>query len=148
MAEEAGEENFFLFGLTADQVTQSRGWYNPRWHYDNEPETRAALNLISSDYFSRYEPGLFGELRDTLLTRGDYYMHLADLGAYLEADRRLCELYARPQEWARTAALNVAASGKFSSDGTIREYATEIWGVSACPIGWGNGKQNNQIERV
>ena len=59
MAEEAGEDNFFLFGLTAEQVAGSRGWYNPHWHYENEPETRAALDLIFSDYFSRYEPGVF-----------------------------------------------------------------------------------------
>ena len=79
MAEEAGEENFFLFGLTAEQVAGSRGWYNPHWHYDNEPETRAALDLIFSDHFSRNEPGIFAPLRDTLLTHGDHYMHLADL---------------------------------------------------------------------
>ncbi len=66
MAQEAGEENFFLFGLTADQVVESRGWYNPHWHYDHEPETRAALDLIFSNYFSRYEPGIFGHLRDGL----------------------------------------------------------------------------------
>ena len=68
MAEEAGEENFFLFGLTAEQVVQSRGWYNPQWHYDNEPETRAALDLIPSDHFSRNEPGVFTPLCDTLLS--------------------------------------------------------------------------------
>ena len=67
MAEEAGEENFFLFGLTAQQVADSRGWYDPYWHYNNEPETRAALDMIFSDYFSRYEPGVFAPLRDTLL---------------------------------------------------------------------------------
>ena len=66
MAEEAGEENFFLFGLTAEQVADSRGWYNPIWHYENEPETRAALDLIFSDHFSRDEPGIFGPLRDML----------------------------------------------------------------------------------
>src|SRR5258706_196893 len=78
MAEEAGEENFFLFGLTAEQVAASRSWYNPHWHYENEPEIRAALDLIFSDHFSRDEPGIFEPLRNTLLTHGDYYMHLAD----------------------------------------------------------------------
>ena len=70
MAEEAGEENFFLFGLTAEQVAGSRGWYSPHWHYDHEPETRAALDLIFSDHFSRNEPGVFAPLRDALLTAG------------------------------------------------------------------------------
>jgi starch phosphorylase len=134
MAQEAGEENFFLFGLTAEQVTESRGWYNPHWHYDHEPETRAALDLIFSDHFSRYEPGIFGELRDTLLTRGDYYMHLADLKSYLDADQRLTDLYANPDEWTRKVILNVAHSGKFSSDRTIAEYAADIWQVKPCPV--------------
>jgi len=134
MAAEAGEENFFLFGLTAEQVIGSRGWYNPQWHYQHDPETRQALDLIFSDYFSCDEPGVFQPLRDMLLTHGDNYMHLADLKSYLEADERLCALYADPNEWARKAILNVAGSGKFSSDRTIAEYATEIWGVRPCPI--------------
>ena len=134
MAEEAGEENFFLFGLTADQVAGSRSWYNPHWHYDNEPETRAALDLISSDYFSRYEPGVFAPLRNALLTDGDHYMHLADLTSYLAADQRLCQLYADGDGWARKAILNVAGSGKFSSDRTIAQYATEIWNAKPCPV--------------
>ena len=134
MAEEAGEENFFLFGLTAEQVSGSREWYNPQWHYDHEPETRAALDLMFSDYFSRNEPGVFEQLRDVLLTKGDHYMHLADLTSYLEADERLRVLYADPEEWARKAILNVAGSGKFSSDRTIAEYADEIWNVRPCPI--------------
>jgi starch phosphorylase len=134
MAEEGGEDNFFLFGLTAEQVAGSRGWYNPHWHYDNEPETRAALDLIFSDHFSRYEPGVFTPLRDALLTRGDYYMHLADLKSYLEADQRLRQLYADPDRWAHKAILNVAGSGKFSSDRTIAEYAADIWEVESCPV--------------
>ena len=134
MAEEGGEENFFLFGLTADQVASSRGWYNPQWHYDNEPETRAALDLIFSDHFSRSEPGVFTPLRNALLTHGDYFMHLADLKSYLEADQRLRDLYAEPGAWARKAILNVAASGKFSSDRTIAEYAAGIWKVGPCPV--------------
>jgi len=134
MAQEAGEENFFLFGLTADQVAASRAWYNPRWHYDNQPEVRAALDLIFSDHFSANEPGVFAPLRDTLLTRGDYYMHLADLASYLEADANLCALYADPHAWARKAILNVASSGKFSSDRSIAEYAADIWHVKPCPV--------------
>jgi glycogen phosphorylase len=134
MAQEAGEENFFLFGLTAQQVADSRGWYNPHWHYDHEPETRAALNLISSNHFSPHEPGVFAPLYDTLLTYGDHYMHLADLKSYLEADQRLRELYADSDGWVRKAILNVAGSGKFSSDRTIAEYASQIWEVKPCPV--------------
>jgi len=133
MAEAAGEDNLFLFGLTADQVVNSRGWYNPYWHYDNEPETRAALDLIFSDYLSRYEPGIFTPLREALLTRGDFYMHLADFRSYLEADERLVALYAHPDDWTRKAILNIASSGKFSSDRTIQEYATQIWEAKPCP---------------
>jgi glycogen phosphorylase len=134
MAEEAGEENLFLFGLTAQQVAASRGWYSPRWHYDHEPETRAALDAIFSNEFSRYEPGVFAPVRDALLTGGDYYMHLADLKSYLEADGRIMELYGDPGAWARKAILNVAASGKFSSDRAIAQYASEIWQAQPCPI--------------
>ena len=134
MAEEAGEENFFLFGLTAQQVADSRTWYNPHWHYDNEPEIRAALDLIFSGHFNPGEPGIFEPFRNTLLTGGDYYMHLADLTSYVQAQERLGEVYANSESWARKAILNVAGSGKFSSDRTISEYASEIWGVKPCPV--------------
>jgi glycogen phosphorylase len=133
MAQEAGEENFFLFGLTSEQVANSRGWYSPTWHYDNDSETRAALDLIFSDHFSRCERGVFEPLRDELLTHGDYYMHLADLQSYLQADEQLVQLYGNSQDWARVAISNVAASGKFSSDRTVAEYAEEIWRAQPCP---------------
>jgi len=134
MAEEAGEENMFLFGLTVEQVENSRSWYSPNWHYEHEPETRAALDLIFSDHFSRNEPGVFAPLRDTLLLFGDHYMHLADLTSYVQAQDRLVALYCDPGAWAQKAILNVASSGKFSSDRTIHEYATEIWKAEPCPI--------------
>ena len=134
MATEGGEENFFLFGLTAEQVMGSREWYNPQWHYQHDAETRQALDLIFSDHFSCEEPGVFEPLRDMLLTHGDHYMHLADLNSYLTADAQLTALYTDSEEWARKAILNVAGSGKFSSDRTIAEYATEIWNVKPCPI--------------
>jgi glycogen phosphorylase len=134
MAEEAGKENLFLFGLTVEQVQGSQAWYNPHWHYEHELETKAALDLIFSNYFNRNEPGAFDPIRDTLLTQGDHYMHLADLTSYTQAQDRLGELYSNPSEWARKAILNVASSGKFSSDRTIHEYATEIWKAEPCPI--------------
>jgi starch phosphorylase len=134
MAQEVGEERLFLFGLTAAQVAGSRGWYNPHWHYDHEPETRAALDLIRSGHFSGSEPGVFAPLLDTLLTYGDYYMHLADLKSYLGADERVRELYVNQDEWSLTAILNVAGSGKFSSDRTIADYAAKIWQVKPYPL--------------
>ena len=134
MAAEAGEEHFFLFGLSAEQVAETRGWYSPQWHYQNEPETRAALDLIAADHFSQGESGVFDPILRVLLRDGDYYMHLADLKAYSQAQQQLGELYARPEAWARKAILNIAASGKFSSDRTVGEYAREIWKIEPCAV--------------
>ncbi|WP_018855093.1 glycogen/starch/alpha-glucan phosphorylase [Rhizobium sp. 42MFCr.1] len=134
MAEAAGEENFFLFGLTADQVANSRCWYSPGWHYENEPEIRAVLDLIFSGEFSRNEPAVTDALRNILLVGGDTYMHLADFTSYMDADSNLQSLYRNPEAWSRKAILNIAASGRFSSDRTIAEYARDIWEVAPCPL--------------
>jgi starch phosphorylase len=115
-----------LLGLTAEQVAQSRGFYSPQWHYDHEPETRAALDLIAGNHFSAHEPGVFNPILDSLLRHGDHYLHLADLKSYSEAHARLGALYADQEAWGRKAVLNIAASGRFSSDRTIAEYAKEI----------------------
>ncbi|MEI6225994.1 MAG: glycogen/starch/alpha-glucan phosphorylase, partial [Deltaproteobacteria bacterium] len=134
MAEAAGEENFFLFGLTAAEVEQSRGWYDPSWHRDHDPEIRSALDLVFGDHFSRNEPGVFEPLRQALLTGGDRYMHLADLRSYLEASDRMGRLHADPHAWTSMVVRNVASSGRFSSDRTIAEYASGIWGAVPCPV--------------
>jgi starch phosphorylase len=134
MAQEAGEENFFLFGLTAQEVQDSRTWYDPHWHYEHEAETRQALDLIAQDHFSRQEPGIFRPIWDTLLTHGDHYMHLADLTAYVQAHAKMAALFQDPDAWAKKAILNVACSGKFSSDRTIAEYAADIWKAKPCPV--------------
>ncbi|HWC89399.1 MAG TPA: glycogen/starch/alpha-glucan phosphorylase, partial [Pirellulales bacterium] len=134
MAEAAGEENFFLFGLTAEQVLQSRGWYDPRWHLEHEPETREALDMIHGDYFSPREPGIFQPIWDTLVTHGDHYMHLADLSAYVETQTRVGALFCDPEAWSRKAIINVGSSGNFSSDRTIDQYAAEIWDAQPCPV--------------
>jgi starch phosphorylase len=127
MAEAAGEENFFLFGLSAEEVATSRGVYNPVWHYDHDLETRAALDLIAGNHFSKDEADVFAPILDTLLGKGDHYLHLADLQSYSAAHARLGELYQDQGGWTRKVILNIAASGKFSSDRTIAEYAREIW---------------------
>ncbi len=133
MVEEAGEDNFFMFGLKAGQVAENRAWYSPFWHYENDPDTRSALDLIFSDHFSRNEPGLFEPFREVLL-KHDHYMHLADLASFCEAHERLGRTYVNQDAWARMAIMNIAASGKFSSDRTIQEYASDIWNVKPCPV--------------
>ncbi len=132
MAEAAGEENFFLFGLSAEQVANTRGFYSPVWHYDHDPETRAALELIAANHFSQHEPDVFKPILTALLGGGDHYLHLADLKSYSEAHTRLGELYQDPDAWSRKVVLNIAASGRFSSDRTIAEYAKDIWNASPC----------------
>ncbi len=134
MAEAAGEENFFLFGLSAEEVARSRGVYSPQWHYDNDPETRAVLDLIAGNHFSKNEPDVFAPILDALLGKGDHYLHLADLKSYSEAHAQLGELFKDQEGWSRKAILNIAASGKFSSDRTIAEYAKDIWRAGTCPV--------------
>jgi starch phosphorylase len=134
MAAEAGEENFFLFGLTAQQVSDSAGWYSPLWHYEHEPETREALELIASGHFSRGERGRFDDIRHALLEGGDHYRHLADLTDYARAHRALDACYADQTSWVARAIRNVGCSGRFSSDRTIHEYAREIWDLKVSVV--------------
>ena len=110
------------------------GLVQPFWHVEHEPETRRALDLIRSGAFDRGEPGVFAPILDALLTHGDHYMHLADLTSYVKAQEQVSALYKQPDAWARKAILNVAHSGKFSSDRTIAEYAADIWGAEPCPV--------------
>jgi starch phosphorylase len=134
MAEAAGEEHFFLFGLTAEQVQNSRGWYNTHWHDEHEPETHRALELIRSGVFDRGDPGVLRPICDVLLEHGDHYMHLADLSAYVKVQEQAIQLYHQPDAWARRAIINVGHSGGFSSDRTILEYARGIWGARPCSV--------------
>jgi glycogen phosphorylase len=134
MAEEVGPENLFLFGLSAQQVADGAAGYDPNWHYANEPECRAALDLIFGDHFSRSEPGVFEPIRQSLLGGGDRFRHLADLADYARAHRELAALYQDRESWTRKAIINVACSGKFSSDRTVKEYADHIWNMQPSPV--------------
>jgi len=134
MAAEAGEENLFLFGLTAQQVADSAGWYDPHWHYDHETETREAVDLIASERFADGEPHVFDPIRHALLDGGDHYRHLADLPDYSRAHRELDGCYRDRAAWNSKAIRNVASCGRFSSDRTIQEYAEAIWNLKVSPV--------------
>jgi len=134
MRDEVGDDNIFIFGLTADEVEALAPHYDPRQVYEQDDEIRQALDLLFSDHFHFEEPGLFDPIREALIDQGDRYMHLADLRPYLETHNQVDALYRQPHEWARKAVLNVARCGKFSSDRTIAEYARDIWRVEPCPV--------------
>ncbi len=135
IAEEAGRENVFLFGLTSEEVSEHAPSYNPLTSYNENEEIREALDLIISGHFNFSEPGIFDPIRHMLLEGGDRYMHLADLPSYTEAQGEAERLYKdNREEWNRRAVLNIASAGKFSSDRTIGQYAKEIWNVNSVPV--------------
>ncbi|MFI5393940.1 MAG: glycogen/starch/alpha-glucan phosphorylase [Candidatus Binatia bacterium] len=130
--DEVGADNIFLFGLTVAETAQLQrtGAYRPHAYYERDPRLRRVVDAISSDRFCPREPGLFRWIADMLLGN-DEYLHLADLGSYLDAQDRVARGFVGREEWARKAILNVARMGKFSSDRTIREYATDVWGIQS-----------------
>jgi starch phosphorylase len=124
-----GHENFFLFGLTAEEVERSRAeGYRPRGIYESNAELRETIDLISSGFFSNGDRGLFHPLVDSLLTRDDY-MLLADYQGYVECQQRVSDAYSDRNAWTRMSILNTARVGHFSSDRSIREYCRDIWKV-------------------
>jgi starch phosphorylase len=124
-----GHENFFLFGLTAEEVERVKAEdYTPRRIYESNPELREAIDLISSGFFSNGDRGLFYPLVDSLLTRDDY-MLLADYQAYVDCQQRVGHAYSDQNGWTRMSILNSARAGRFSSDRSIREYCRDIWKV-------------------
>ena len=124
-----GPENFFLFGLTADEVEQRKAeGYTPRSVYLSNPELRETIDLIGSGFFSSGDHGLFQPLVESLLTRDDY-MLLADYQSYVDCQQRVRDAYADPNSWTRMSILNSARVGRFSSDRSIREYCRDIWKV-------------------
>ncbi|RPE01443.1 glycogen phosphorylase [Candidatus Pantoea deserta] len=130
MLEHVGEENIFIFGNTTPQVEALRsGGYNPRKYYEEDAELHQVLTQIASGVFSPQEPGRYRNLFDALVNFGDHYQLLADYRSYVDTQDKVDDLYRRPEEWQRRAALNIANMGYFSSDRTIQEYADEIWHI-------------------
>ena len=131
MRQAVGEENFFLFGLTAKQVQHLREYgYDPGNYYETNSNLKSAIDLIASGHFNPTDPGLFRPLTDALLSR-DEYMLLADYDSYIQTHKRVGETWNDIHLWTRMSILNVARMGKFSSDRSIREYAQKIWNVEA-----------------
>jgi starch phosphorylase len=124
-----GHENFFLFGLTAEEVERWKAeGYTPHSIYESNPELREAIDLINSGFFSDGDRGLFHPLVESLLTRDDY-MLLADYQAYMDCQQRVSDAYSDQNNWTRMSILNSARVGRFSSDRSIREYCRDIWQV-------------------
>ena len=129
IAENVGLDNIFIFGNRTEQVTELRGeGYQPRGFYENNFDLKCAIDRIAEGKFSQEDPGRYRDIVNALL-ESDHYQLLADYADYIACQDKVDELYRRPAAWTRSAILNVAGMGPFSSDRTIKEYATEIWGV-------------------
>jgi len=132
---EVGKENFFLFGLTVEEVeaVRARG-YNSREIYENNPAVRRVLDALQNNFFNLDQPGLYQPIVDSLLAGGDHYLVLADFDSYVAKQAEVEKTYEDSAAWAKMCILNVAASGKFSTDRTMKEYAEDIWGIAPCPV--------------
>ncbi|XP_050730129.1 glycogen phosphorylase-like [Eriocheir sinensis] len=129
MMEEMGKENIFIFGMTVEEVEQlkARG-YNAREYYDKLPELRQCIDQIDSGFFSPNNPDQFKDLVNIVMNHDRFFL-FADYESYIKCQDEVNKLYQKPNEWAKKALLNIASSGKFSSDRTIAEYGRQIWGV-------------------
>lgn len=132
--EEVGEDNIFIFGLTADKVAALKNSYNPLEYYHNNPRLKQVIDMIAQGYFSPTEPDLFAPIVESLLQKGDQYMLLADYADYVRCQDDVARLYQDPEKWIRMSIQNVANVGKFSSDRTIQQYCEDIWGVESVEV--------------
>ncbi|MEQ1759651.1 MAG: glycogen/starch/alpha-glucan phosphorylase [Vicinamibacterales bacterium] len=129
MRREIGSEHFFIFGMTTEEVAARRAGYNPGALLDGQPELGRALEMVADGAFSPTERNRFRAIRDALISGGDPYFVVADYASYVECQERVDALYRIPDDWDRTAVLNVAGMGAFSSDRTVADYARDVWGV-------------------
>jgi len=125
--DQAGEDNFFLFGLTAEQVEASRGRYDPNAVINDDPALLQVMSLLESGHFNQFEPGIFDPIVHSIRNPNDPWMTAADFASYREAQERAAAAYRDQDRWTRMSILNTAHSGHFSSDRTIAEYNRDIW---------------------
>lgn len=129
IGESVGQDNIFIFGNNTDEVKALRDHYNPRTLYEQDPRLNLALTQIASGYFSQSAREKYHNLFDTIIAFGDFYQNLADFDSYYKAQQRVDALYKNKIKWGHSVAINIANMGRFSSDNTIKEYATEIWNI-------------------
>jgi starch phosphorylase len=125
--DEAGEENFFLFGLNAEEVEATRGNYNPEKIIAGDEDLKRVMHLLESGHFNLFEPGIFDDIIQSIYSPGDPWLTAADFRSYVQAQCEVATAYQDTERWTRMSILNTAASGKFSSDRTILDYNREIW---------------------
>jgi starch phosphorylase len=134
--QEVGQDNIFIFGMTAQEVESLRAsGYNPMDYYRAQPELRTALDQLAGNHFSPKEPGVFQMVVDRLLHEGDPFCVLADYASYVKCQEQVSRAYRDQEAWTRMSILNTANMGRFSSDRTISEYASEIWNVRPVEVG-------------
>ena len=135
IAEEVGDDNIFIFGLTVDEVAEIKAnGYNPYDYYYQNAELKAILDWLETDYFTPGKPGALASLKHSLLDGGDPYLVLADFESYAEAHERVNAAYKDSKNWARMAILNTARMGKFTSDRSIKDYVERVWRLSPCKV--------------
>jgi starch phosphorylase len=122
-----GEENFFLFGLHAEEVEQMRGHYNPQKFIDEDPELAAVMQLLESGHFNLIEPHIFDDIIGSLKSPHDPWLTLADFRSYVDAQNNAATAFRDKEKWLRMSIMNVAKSGFFSTDRTMQEYNRDIW---------------------
>jgi len=132
--EEVGDENFFLFGLTEEQIAAKREHYDPVTIIDQDEDLQRVMNLLESGHFNQFEPGIFDDLILSIKSRYDPWMTIADFRSYIDAQKRVETAYQDKDHWTRMSILNCANSGKFSTDRTINDYNRDIWKLESVPV--------------
>jgi len=132
--EEVGDENFFLFGLTEQQIEARREHYDPYAIIDQDEDLQRVMNLLESGHFNQFEPGIFDDLIASIKSKFDPWMTIADFRSYIDAQKRVEAAYQDKDHWTRISILNCANSGKFSTDRTIGDYNRDIWKLEPVPV--------------
>jgi starch phosphorylase len=132
--EEVGDENFFLFGLTEEQIEARREHYDPAAIIDQDEDLQRVMNLLESGHFNQFEPGIFDDLIASIKSKSDPWMTIADFRSYIDTQKRVEAAYRDKEHWTRMSILNCANSGKFSTDRTINDYSRDIWKLKPVPV--------------